>query len=598
MLHPLAIYVVTLVICLGWLDVQSRFLTRLGLDANRWRDLSAYGGYLFLLVLFSPQTTSLAAGLVAASAILALGGGLAFRQNLGERGLRLAEVAAYLCLIRAGVEIHFIQRPSGGYLFLDGWSALVTLLWCLGFATLLRVSRTLPGLCPAVLALLSTMLLGALLIHQRGVSPDSTALALVLTASTTALWLDSHRDRPRRTDPLALSLWAMSLAVLPVVSATKRIALVSLVTPVLVLLAPIIFFTFVMATSYLGPHFASRNGTRWAFRWNLSLDRAVDLVMLFCLMGNSLVLVHLFTGDWLWVTGLAVVSSVLFWRLVSSVLFLEKTDRKSLGPGESIDVLGIRFTVQSFEHVIERIEKMIGDGRSHYIITPDALSILRTVHDKDYRRVVRRADMCVPDGAGVVWAADVLYDSPLLERVPGVDLVDRLAALAERRNWGLYLLGARPEVLPEAVTTLRQRHPALRIVGSRHGYFTADEEPAIRDEINRLRPDIVLVAMGVPKQEFWIAENVRAMQCSLMMGVGGTFDVLAGTAVRAPVWLRSIGLEWLYRVAREPHRLTRILSLPVFVKEVLRAKLLRRSTFPGGQVLLAAHPGEAGLSSG
>jgi N-acetylglucosaminyldiphosphoundecaprenol N-acetyl-beta-D-mannosaminyltransferase len=574
--HPLAVYLIALASCLGWLDLQARFLARIGQDGGRWRDLSSYLAFLALLVLFSPGTTSLAAAVVAASAILMVGGWLAQSQSLGGRGLLLAEVAAYLCLVKGGVAIHFIQKPSGGYYYLlDGWSTLVTLAWFLGFVCLLRVARMLPGLCPAVLALLSTMLLGALMIQQRAATPDATAMALVLTAATTALWLDSHRVRPAHTDVIAASLWAMSLAVLPVISATKKIALISLVTPALLLVAPVLFFTYVMLQSYVAPNLASRNGARWALRWNLSLESAVDLVMLLCLMGNFIVLVFLFTASWLWVLGLVVLSAVVYWRLVSLVLLLDRIEHKSVAHGETIDVLGIPLRIQTFDEVVSRVERLVGDGRSHYITTPDALSILRTLNDERYRQVVLQADFCVPDGAGVVWAADVLHESPLLERIPGVELVDKLAALAERKGWGLYLLGSRPDVLPAAIETLRRRHPALRIVGARHGFFRPDEEAGILEEINRLQPELVLVAMGVPKQEFWIADNIGRLQCSLMMGVGGTFDVLAGTAIRAPLWLRSVGLEWLYRVAREPHRLGRIVSLPLFVKEVLREKILR-----------------------
>lgn len=573
MIQPPVIFLVALVACLGWLAGGARlFQTD---DGARWRDLAAYAFFLALLALFSPQFTSLAAGVVAASAILGVGGWVAYRQGLGRRGLRLAEIAAFLCLARAGIEIQFIQRPSGGYFYLDGMSTIATVLWFAGFVEVLRMTRVLPGLCQAVQALLSYMMLGALMLQPKAATPDTLAMALVLTACTTACWLSGYRSKAARIDSIAVSLWSMALAVLPVASATKRIALVAVVTPVLVLAAPVLFFTYVMMTSYLAPKLASRNGDRWAFRWNISLERTVDLVMLFCLGGNLIALVYLSTGSWLWPAGLAMLSACFYWRAVGSVLLVDRQTTKNVGSGEPIEILGIPFIVESFDDVVGRIERMIESGRPHFLVTPDALSLLRTTQDDAYARVVRRADLRVPDGAGVVWAADILYESPLLERVPGVELVDRLAALAEARGWGLYLLGARPEVLPAAVAALRRRHPALRIVGARDGFFTPAEEPAIRDEINRLRPEILLVAMGVPKQEFWIDANLHRLSCSLMMGVGGTFDVLAGTAIRAPSWLGNAGLEWLFRVLREPHRLSRIVSLPLFVKEVLREKLIR-----------------------
>ncbi|MBI4866454.1 MAG: WecB/TagA/CpsF family glycosyltransferase [Candidatus Wallbacteria bacterium] len=577
MIHPLVLFLLVLVVSFAWLDLQARFLSRAGIDENRWQDFAAYGLFLAFLVVFSSHASSLAAGIVGAAALLGIGGSIARQQGLGARGLLLAELAAYLCLVRAGVEIHFIQRPSGGYWFFSGWSTVATLIWFVGFVTLLRAARALPGLFQAVLALLSYMLLGGLMFHQKNSSPDALVLGLVLAGATTALWLRGHRGRAARTDSVAASLWAMTLAVLPVVCAIKRVALISLVTPLLLLATPVLFFTYVMITSYLAPNLASRRGARWAFRWNFSLERTVDLVMLFCLMGNMIALVYMATGNGLWAAGLALLSAVVYWRLVSFVLLADRTEHKRLARGEKLEILGVPFTVEGFDDVLKRVERMIDESRPHYIITPDALAILRTLQDEAYRDIVLRADMRVPDGAGVVWAADVLYESPLLERIPGVELVDRIAATAEQKGWGMYLLGAKPEVLPAAAQTLRQRHPGLRLLGARDGYFTPADEPAILEEINRLKPDILLVAMGVPKQESWIAANLQRIDVKLMMGVGGTFDVLAGAAIRAPAIFRSLGLEWLYRVAREPHRLSRIASLPLFVKEVLREKLLKTS---------------------
>ncbi|MBI3890540.1 MAG: hypothetical protein HY303_03315, partial [Candidatus Wallbacteria bacterium] len=239
MIHPLVIYLLVLVVSFACLDLLARFLDRLGVDDSRGQDLTAYLLFLGFLTVFSPYSTALAAGIVAASAILLAAGSLASQQGLGSKGLLLAEMAAYLCLVRSGVEIHFIQRPSGGYWFLSGWSTVATLVWFAGFVTLLRSARALPGLYQAVVTLLSYVLLGGLMLVPRGASTDAIVFALVLAATTTALWLHGQRGKAGRIDSVSASLWAMSLAVLPVVSSIKKIALISLVTPLLLLTTPV-----------------------------------------------------------------------------------------------------------------------------------------------------------------------------------------------------------------------------------------------------------------------------------------------------------------------------------------------------------------------
>ena len=160
------------------------------------------------------------------------------------------------------------------------------------------------------------------------------------------------------------------------------------------------------------------------------------------------------------------------------------------------------------------------------------------------------------DGQAVVWASRLLGD-PLPERVPGIDLMQELFGLAERRGFRVFILGARADVLERACRTILAAHPRLQLVGIRDGYFSAEQEGEVAHEVRNARPDILFVAMSSPRKEYWLGRYGRMIDVPFVMGVGGAIDVVAGVTHRAPALLQRLGLEWAYRLAQEPHRLWR-----------------------------------------
>jgi N-acetylglucosaminyldiphosphoundecaprenol N-acetyl-beta-D-mannosaminyltransferase len=184
------------------------------------------------------------------------------------------------------------------------------------------------------------------------------------------------------------------------------------------------------------------------------------------------------------------------------------------------------------------------------------------------------ADVLAPDGAGVVWAADLLCDGPPLEQIPGVELVNDILEMAASRGDGVYFLGAAPGVAEKAARVAGERVLGLLVAGTRHGYFSAEEEAAVITDIRRAAPAVLLVALGVPRQEHWMVTHSDELPVRLMIGVGGTFDVLSGHRRRAPDVFQHWGLEWLYRLFDEPSRIRRMVHLPLFVIEVLRTKIM------------------------
>lgn len=207
-------------------------------------------------------------------------------------------------------------------------------------------------------------------------------------------------------------------------------------------------------------------------------------------------------------------------------------------------------------------------GGARIVVTPNAEMVYAAGFDRELAGALARADLAVPDGAGVVWAARRV-GKPVPERVPGVELGERLVAECARLGLGVFLLGGRPGVAEAAAAALRRRHPGLRVAGTHHGYFAGEDEVAIMEAISAARPALLLVGLGSPRQEKWLDHRRAELACRVAIGVGGSLDIWAGTARRAPLLWRRLHAEWLFRLYREPWRWRRMLALPRFAWAVL-----------------------------
>jgi N-acetylglucosaminyldiphosphoundecaprenol N-acetyl-beta-D-mannosaminyltransferase len=217
----------------------------------------------------------------------------------------------------------------------------------------------------------------------------------------------------------------------------------------------------------------------------------------------------------------------------------------------------------------------VAGSASRQVVTLNPEMVMAAQHDPVLRAAIHQAALVVPDGIGIVWAARVL-GVPLHGRVAGVDLLEEVAALAAKRGLRLFLLGAAPGVAQEAARRLAKRHagllPVETLLEGLPCTAAAEDAPAILGALHAARPDVLFVAFGAPAQECWIASHRGELACAVAVGVGGALDFLAGTVPRAPRWLRRLGLEWAYRLARQPWRWRRMMALPRFVLAVLYAK--------------------------
>lgn len=239
-----------------------------------------------------------------------------------------------------------------------------------------------------------------------------------------------------------------------------------------------------------------------------------------------------------------------------------------------VSILGVQFINTRMKEMVARIEQKLDHNEKAFVVTANPEIVMKVLEDSTYKQYIDKASYVTADGIGVVKAAQIL-GNPLPERVAGYDLMRNLLAVLNDKKLKLYMLGAQEETIQKAVQTVNEEYPNINLVGYHNGFFQW-EDPTIINEINEKQPDLILVALGVPRQEKWIAENIDSVEKGVFIGVGGSFDVLAGTVKRAPEIWQKLNLEWFYRLAKQPSRWRRMLALPHFALKVFGQKLLSR----------------------
>lgn len=246
-----------------------------------------------------------------------------------------------------------------------------------------------------------------------------------------------------------------------------------------------------------------------------------------------------------------------------------RSKRSHKGP-QSLQILGVPVHRVSTDEVIELVRVYMKTPRLHQIATVNPEFVMAAQEDAEFRQVLMEADLCIPDGVGLLLAGRWM-GQPLPERVAGSDLVYLLSELSAGECWRLFLLGSAPGVAEEAAQKLQMKYPRLEIAGTFAGSPDPEENEAIIRMINQSQADMLFVAYGAPKQDKWIARNRTSLtNVRVAMGVGGSLDFITGRAVRAPSWVQNLGLEWLHRLFKEPWRWRRMASLPKFALKVMR----------------------------
>ena len=235
------------------------------------------------------------------------------------------------------------------------------------------------------------------------------------------------------------------------------------------------------------------------------------------------------------------------------------------------EILGVKVDMVTMQEAVERAEKYMAERAGVIVATANAEMIMRATHDAELKKILNEAALVVPDGAGTVWAANKLGYA-MTERVAGYDLAQELLRLAPMKKQKIYFFGSAPGVAAKAKLKAEELYPGIDIVGVRDGFFNAEEEKKIVADIREAEPDLLLAALGVPKQEKWLYKYRNELNVPLSIGVGGTLDVMAGVMKRAPRWMQKAKLEWLFRAVLQPKRAGRLTALPKFAWKVCRSR--------------------------
>ena len=236
-----------------------------------------------------------------------------------------------------------------------------------------------------------------------------------------------------------------------------------------------------------------------------------------------------------------------------------------------INIFNVPFSNMTMQDTKQYLIEQIEAGNQQHVITANPIMVMSAMKNDAMMKVMHQANLIVADGAGVIWASQQAK-APIVERVAGIELMHELLSAGEKRHWKVYLLGTDEATISSAAEILQLRYPQIRIVGFRDGFFTAEQDKQVIEDINKLQPDLLFVARGAHNQEPWIAEHRHSLNAKLIMGVGGSFDVISGKLNRAPKWMQKAKLEWLFRLVQEPKRLPRMMDIPKFMVKVYKNK--------------------------
>ncbi|MBR5507184.1 MAG: WecB/TagA/CpsF family glycosyltransferase [Clostridia bacterium] len=234
-----------------------------------------------------------------------------------------------------------------------------------------------------------------------------------------------------------------------------------------------------------------------------------------------------------------------------------------------VNILGVKVDKVNVSEASDRIIGFIESGdKGRSVFTPNSEIIMMAYRDESFRELLNSSDLLTADGIGVVYASKIVKN-PIKERAAGYDIACETLEKLSKKGGSLYLFGSKPGVAEKAGENITKKYPGIRIAGYSDGYFNEEKEKTIIENINRANPDLLFVCLGAPKQEKWIYEHKNELKAGVCLGIGGSLDVFAGTVKRAPEFFTKHGIEWLYRLIKQPSRFVRMLDLPRFGFKVL-----------------------------
>ena len=538
------------------------------------------------------------AGIIICSVLMVILGRVDRKRKL-PAGIKLIfQVLISLIIIYFGVKIEFLRAPSSSsreYLYLSYLSIPLTIIWLISITNSIGQADELGDITPYIVFIASLTFLVVSLIQRQGL-----ILAELLSLIMATISFIFIKYIPRGKFSSYYMSFGFILAVIAIVGVSKSTAALTLLIPLLILGVPIIDSSYSIVANYASQEspaiekYPLFSGGRSRLRQKLqscgfsAQGANVTIIGVSLYLSLSALVISIYQNFYLLLTLTAfgwAVFELLKNKVRSEELIIERDILTS-----RIKLFQVGIDQVDNQETIQKIEEFIVSKKPHQIVTPDTLALLRAGKDPEYHAILKSADLVTPDGAGILWAATTL-NYPLPERVTGIDIIHNICQLSIKKGYSLYLLGSYPGVAGEAALNLTKKYPGIKIAGTHHGYFGCEdsqncedvkngnndknkEEEEIIAEIKENRPDILLVGMGVPKQEKWINKNLSSLNIPVCMGVGGSFDVLSGRIPRAPLWMQRHGMEWIYRSIKQPNRAFRTLALFYFIWLVIVGKIV------------------------
>lgn len=481
----------------------------------------------------------------------------------------LLELSIFYLAYLADFRISFIQF-GGRFIYLNFLSPILTIIWLFLLVRIFKFLSHLPGMVPGILIIYPAILF---IISSTQSTPLFFAKSLSLVLSGIATWhfILFILKKPR-VDSLQISFIGFLAGIMTITGVTKRVAFVTMIFPSFFVILPIFFIISFIFYFYLRENINEiKKSSSYRIIWRFTHRRAIIstyfiflylAIVCFTLLGHASISVKVL---------LMLVSTISVLTLIF-ILTIKMEEREKHVKIRKPTLLGVAMDNLTREELLSEIELALCRDEKIFITTPNAIAFVIAEHNAEFREALSSASYNIPDGAGVIWASDVL-DCSLGQRITGVDFMLSLLKKAESEEKSVYFLGSTDEVISELKKKVSASHPGLKICGSHNGYLNSDDESKVIHEINSLKPDFLFVAMGMPKQELWIHRNLPQLETRLAIGVGGAFNVHSGVVNRAPKFLRICGLEWLWRFIREPWRLVLLWQLFFFVLMVLSAKI-------------------------
>ncbi|MDO4988239.1 MAG: WecB/TagA/CpsF family glycosyltransferase [Synergistes sp.] len=484
-----------------------------------------------------------------------------------SKNIRFLYFAVALVFSVFGPRIAFIEYANGEYYYLSYFASVaISTIWVGIFPIFFQEIDEIPGLCGLLLTV-SWCMVSAVILTSPRVGRDVsvvcvTGLVFLMVFATRHLY--AYR---RLTEPLT-GLWGTLFGGITVLGVSKGITFYTLA------LLPLGFFALqiteivlcVLCTVLHRKHTDNFMFYRHLIGKGYTHPSAICVVAGVCAVTGVLISsIQLGVRGFMCLSAVAVLLAVVILVIYKHKYVRTKMSGECRRPvlwGVTVDNISLNYAVSKVQHWLEH------ERSGHIIVTPDALAALRSRNDARYRAVVREAGLVLPDGVGLISALK-LVGTPIQERIPGVEFTESLCKIAAALGRKVWLLGGEPGVARAASEKLKEKYKGLCIAGTRDGFFKKDEVQMVCEEIRSAGTDILLVGLGVPKQEYWLMDHIADTGAVVGIGIGGSMDVISGKLTRAPKVWQKMGIEWLYRLIQEPWRWRRMIKLPVFVWYVM-----------------------------